>query len=721
MKKQLLTIFAAITVSSALAQVASPSWSISQYAAFTTTAAGIRFMDAVDQNVMWVTGYDGMAPSRNYNWYSRTINGGTSYNAGNILPDTNTWVLANLDAVDANTAWVSMYAKAAQAQGTVFRTTNGGATWSNMNNGSMFTNAASFANVVCFLTPSLGIAMGDPIAGEFELWRTTNGGASWTQVPGASIPNPTAGEFGIVNVYCKQGTSNMWFGTNFGRMFYTNNGGLTWNVAVVGTVNSFIIDVAFTDPLNGVAYANNGGVLEMYNTVNGGATWTAITPVPANVGVNDICAVPNSNGFVSAGAGTGNQLISFSTNNGTTWTDYGSTGIQYLTVDFADNTTGWSGSFSDIPVAFAGGIWKYSGAAFGGIVPPTANFTLPFDLCLVGNTATAVPTNSSTGSPALTYAWSATPVGATFSNPNVANPTITFAGGGTYSVVCVVTNGVGSNTSSQQVLVQTCSAPLPAFTTTANPCNNVVFTATNTSTGAPTPIYTWSITPSAGVTLTPGPNATNPSFKASTPGTYTLTLLASNASGTAQVTQTVNVANCNPVVGFNIPSTTCATISPITTSNTTTSSNSFTWTNVPNTGVFQINAPGGNKTYTFTIPGTYSITLKASNPSGTAQITHTILVTDCGPVSIFEKADLISSTLVYPNPAHELIHVVLPNNSEAYTITLVNVLGSLVYEEAIAINSKETVSINLANKPKGIYFLSVESKSEKFTKKIIVE
>ena len=65
MKKQLLSFMVLLGLGTLSAQTPSPSWTISQNAAFTNTSVGIRFMDAVDPNVVWVVGYDGFAPNRN--------------------------------------------------------------------------------------------------------------------------------------------------------------------------------------------------------------------------------------------------------------------------------------------------------------------------------------------------------------------------------------------------------------------------------------------------------------------------------------------------------------------------------------------------------------------------------------------------------------------------------------------------------------------------------
>ncbi len=52
---------------------------------------------------------------------------------------------------------------------------------------------------------------------------------------------------------------------------------------------------------------------------------------------------------------------------------------------------------------------------------------------------------------------------------------------------------------------------------------------------------------------------------------------------------------------------------------------------------------------------------------------------------------------------------------------MVNVIGAKVFEEKVSKNSKENYSINVSSKSKGVYFITVESATEKVTKKIIVD
>lgn len=747
MKKQLLSIFAALSAGAAFSQTASPSWSTVQNAAFTQSVAGIRYMDAVDANVVWVMGYDGAAPRRNYNWVSRSINGGTSWNSGPVyasattpaIGDTTNFVPANLDAIDANTAWVCAYQKGPlpytasnTGGGVIYRTTNGGSSWTNMTGTGMFTNTAqSFANFVVFLTPQIGIAQGDPIGGVYEIWRTTNGGLSWSQIPSANIPAPSStGEYGIVNLYAKYGSANMWWGTNEGRIFYTNNAGLTWNVATCAASSSTITEIAFVSATQGVAYAvNAGNTFEMYNTTNGGVTWTQIATVSPNVGLNDICGVPGTNQFVSAGAGTGNQIISYSNDNGVTWTDYGSTGIQYLTVDFGDNTTGWAGSFSTA-TANIGGIFKYSGAAITTTALPTSIFAVAPNLCLTGPTATAAITNSSTGVPAPSYTWTSFPAGPVFSNANAANPTVTFSSAGSYTIVLLTANATGTHAATQVVDVQACSLPTPAFTApTTTICNNNNVTTNNTTTGgSPAPSYFWSASPSNGVTFSPSPIALNPVMKFATPGTYTISMVATNSQGSVAATsQTVSISDCRPALNYTLPVIFdhCRTADTLRVQNNTlptNGSNTYTWSVQPTSGATILGANALNLNLRITHPSikVYTVTLRSTNASGTSTLVQTFSVELSNCTGINENYDLSGLLKVYPNPAHDVLNIELQQGAGNYNVILTNILGQKVLEQKLSA-SGEAATLNLATQTKGVYFLTIEVNKQKVTRKIVIE
>ncbi len=744
MKKRLLSGFLALTTYAVVAQTTSSSWNINQNAMFATTnaSAGVKFMDAVDANVVWVIGFDPFSPSANYNWYSRSTNGGTSFSGGNIFNDTSTYIIANMEGIDANTAWVTSFERSGpnggSGGGAIHRTTNGGSTWVNMNATGMFTASTSFANWVTFLTPSVGIANGDPVNGEYEMWRTTNGGLNWTQIPGSNIPDPAAGEFAIVNLYAKVGTNNLWFGTNSNVIYRSTDAGLTYSASMVGgfaASGSTITEIAFSSPLKGVCYMVNGG-LELWNTIDGGINWTQVTPLPANLGQADVTAVPGTGILVSYGLVIGtNEIISYSTDNGLTWTDWGSVGIGYTTGDFVDGTTGWAGGYlmsaSSAPFN-ATNVWKYSAAPLTGTVSPAASFSAPTDVCLTGPTATISPVNSSLGSPTPTYTWSVQPAGATISNPNAINPTITFPSANSYTIFLLASSATGTNLSSQIVNVAACAAPVVNISTPANVCNKIAFVGTaSVVSGAPAPSFSWTVNSpvGGGATLIPGPFAQNPSITA-TPGTHTLTLVSTNAQGNVTSTQTITVPDCSPAINFSATSAICASDATIRVSATNSTivnpiagANSYSWTVSPSgtniTSPTNSTSPNG---YSVTLRNTnqnYTITLRSKNAVGTATLTKVILTDPC--VGISEQISGLVSVLVYPNPAHDQVNVTLPSSTETIELRMINVLGAVVYDESISKNTKETVNIKLADKPKGVYFLTIKSGNEKITKKIIVE
>ena len=140
MRKSLLIIALAVFTINASAQVVpSPFWT-NQSSNFSIVSAGIRYMHVVDPNVVWAVGYNGTSAASNFNEFTRTINGGTSYVSGLIYPTTATYFPASIEAINADTAWVTAYLTAGN-MGAIHQTTNGGVSWTNMTPANMFTNS----------------------------------------------------------------------------------------------------------------------------------------------------------------------------------------------------------------------------------------------------------------------------------------------------------------------------------------------------------------------------------------------------------------------------------------------------------------------------------------------------------------------------------------------------------------------------------------------------
>lgn len=79
-----------------------------------------------------------------------------------------------------------------------------------------------------------------------------------------------------------------------------------------------------------------------------------------------------------------------------------------------------------------------------------------------------------------------------------------------------------------------------AFTMTNSACTGAVVLPTNSSTGSPVPTYTWSASPTTGVSFSPSSTSANPSITFATNGTYVITLAAQSGT-TAISTKTVGI------------------------------------------------------------------------------------------------------------------------------------------------------------------------------------
>ncbi len=359
--KKLFTLIALVAISyTSMAQ-----W-LPQASGFTAASRGIKYLHAVDDQVVWATAYDGSGGTAVIQEFTRTVNGGELWVPG-VVNNAAGLEFAMIFGIDANTAYAAMYKTSGTNPQGIYKTTNGGATWTHQAT-ALFNNAASFTNVVHFFDANNGFAQGDPINGEFELYTTTNGGTTWTAVPGANIPNPLSGEWGIVGYYSAVG-DNIWFGTNKGRVYRSNDKGLTWDVSTT-SLGATYVDVEFANELHGLAQdkgASSSGTFA--ETFDGGVTWTNISASGPTLS-NDFAYVPGTEmTFVATGAATGATGAAFSYDGGHNWEYFPDTeATQFLATDFVDPETGWAGGFSVSPTE--GGMFVFTGSLMAP-EPPT--------------------------------------------------------------------------------------------------------------------------------------------------------------------------------------------------------------------------------------------------------------------------------------------------------------------------------------------------------------
>jgi photosystem II stability/assembly factor-like uncharacterized protein len=129
------------------------------------------------------------------------------------------------------------------------------------------------------------VSFADPLNGYAAaelgaVYRTTNGGQSWTTVMNVGFPYYWYG----VQAFSAQTALVVGFqnqsGAGVGR--WTDDGGVTWTSDIVIDPTNWLLGLRFADPLHGIAYGNLGYV---YVTQNGGRSagdWTRVTTDPAH-------------------------------------------------------------------------------------------------------------------------------------------------------------------------------------------------------------------------------------------------------------------------------------------------------------------------------------------------------------------------------------------------------------------------------------------------------
>lgn len=231
----------------------------------------------VDDNVVWVRGYDFFNPTGPAK-FSISLDAGSTWTEGTITLSNPSLSVLSLHATTATTAYVTAAPTQAGPTGGVWKTTDAGATWAQQPS-ALFSSANSFPNFIHFFDENKGIVVGDPESGYFEIYTTANAGANWTRVPQANIPVLLSGEYGYNVAYETRGNS-VWFGTNKGRIFRSHDMGLNWSVSQSPLTDfNHIIHrgcMAFKNADEGVLIS---GEWQLWHTIDSGASWQ-LAPIP---------------------------------------------------------------------------------------------------------------------------------------------------------------------------------------------------------------------------------------------------------------------------------------------------------------------------------------------------------------------------------------------------------------------------------------------------------
>jgi photosystem II stability/assembly factor-like uncharacterized protein len=319
----------------------------------------VHTLSVVDDQVIW----GGCTyPHFVGNQVFRTADGGQNFSTFR-LPTTSPFAfIYQVLGLNADTAYVVVGTENGNAVEGVYRTRDGGTTW------SLVFDCASWGVPVFqmhFFDASDGVIMGNAL-GSFVysmFFYTTDGGDTWTQSTGTFQSSclflESAGK-----LYDAVGDS-IWYAGGVKNLIYRSvDRGQTWTShSLPPNSNLSVQDLAFRDPLNGLALASfscNVGDTEnfLYYTSDGGTTWAyrqTIKHYASTAEANNLEYIPGTLGtyLTTSGLLPGNSQGFMTVNNGMSWHFMDAPSVLYE-IDFIHSESGFAGG----PIA-EGGLFRF--------------------------------------------------------------------------------------------------------------------------------------------------------------------------------------------------------------------------------------------------------------------------------------------------------------------------------------------------------------------------
>ncbi len=238
----------------------------------TQNVNGLKSISAVNDNLVWALPISSKV--------LKSTNGGTnwisySFNSSEIPSGS---VFNNIFAIDESTAFISGR-NSSYTFASSYRTTNGGLNWV-----QVYSKTNGYINAIWMKNLNEGILTDDPINNIWTIYKTTNGGNNWfisTTFP--ALNSETGRENSIYST-----ENSIWIPTGNGRIFYSSNFGLSWNIQNLNN-NHEIGAINFINTSTGICAGNT--ILSY--TTNSGTNWIPMsypntyTSVGVAGGLND--------------------------------------------------------------------------------------------------------------------------------------------------------------------------------------------------------------------------------------------------------------------------------------------------------------------------------------------------------------------------------------------------------------------------------------------------
>ena len=168
--------------------------------------ADFRGLCVVSAKVAWVSGTKGT--------YGRTTDGGRTWSVGKV-PGAEKLDFRDVEAFGETTAYLLSAGPGEDSR--IYKTTDGGKTWI-----LQFANPdrEAFFDAIAFWDDKNGVALSDPVRGQFQLIVTDDGGTNWKRMSAINLPPalPNEGAFAASGTcLVTHGKNDVWFCTGGAR------------------------------------------------------------------------------------------------------------------------------------------------------------------------------------------------------------------------------------------------------------------------------------------------------------------------------------------------------------------------------------------------------------------------------------------------------------------------------------------------------------------------
>ena len=257
-------------------------------------------VSVVDNSTAWICG--------RYGTVLKTTDGGANWTQVGSNYFQSYMHLFSVYAMDDQTAFFAYHQGGIGDHTYIFKTTDGGQNWA-----IVFEQTGGTVVDIRMFNADNGFMYTSPLNTLWGFYSTYDGGSTWVQI--SQFVEQGVVEYGHYNSTYLTG-NKIFFGSNTGYIYHSTDGGNSWTTISISQTNSYAI--WFNDPSDGLSGGDNA--IEM--TTDGGSNWsvlsnlTGLDSISAITGFNDNWWVANQNNIYYSEDNWGSWSIQYSAPSG---------------------------------------------------------------------------------------------------------------------------------------------------------------------------------------------------------------------------------------------------------------------------------------------------------------------------------------------------------------------------------------------------------------------